>query len=433
MIARSIHPTPPPQDDAPSVSAAVEEGVERPLPRLRELTNDPAREYTARAGETEPLPDSVAALILCRKGWAKVERHQITVTLDGNELQFTSRDSLVIASKNGTGERVLLAINRRAPDVLHILTDDGRYIESIPRKGEAQWFDAGETSSAAIGTARAHLQRDMARYAELHAPSRDAAAADAAHNAAEVHRLVQTFPLDRGPEQERTSGPFPKAEEITRAIDNVERQRSQDEAARTRRRKITGGLGAFRKDQPLIAEPAERPATPEVDPRPEKEMIGRLRRAIFSDDKDIEPRTRILATYALTGFANFASIGIQIGGKLFLSLFTIFATILLLIFLYKNRHESFFLRLALAFILGGAVGNLIDRIFYGKIYGYAPYFYGKVVDFRLPKDGKAVDVNNIKEEIMNQAVSATSMNSPQIITIQIPVNTLKPKESASGH
>ncbi len=56
---------------------------------------------------------------------------------------------------------------------------------------------------------------------------------------------------------------------------------------------------------------------------------------------------------------------------------------------------------------------------------------GKVVDFRLPKDGKAVDVNNIKEEIMNQAVSATSMNSPQIITIQIPVNTIKPKESAS--
>src|SRR5262249_54532194 len=28
----------------------------------------------------------------------------------------------------------------------------------------------------------------------------------------------------------------------------------------------------------------------------------------------LDPRTRVLATYALTGFANFASIGIQIGG-----------------------------------------------------------------------------------------------------------------------
>ncbi|HMQ69910.1 MAG TPA: signal peptidase II [Ignavibacteria bacterium] len=73
--------------------------------------------------------------------------------------------------------------------------------------------------------------------------------------------------------------------------------------------------------------------------------------------------------------------GLQIGGKLFLSLFTIFATVLLFFFLYKNRKESFLLRLSLAFILGGAVGNLIDRVFYGKIYDYAPYFYGRVVDF----------------------------------------------------
>lgn len=73
--------------------------------------------------------------------------------------------------------------------------------------------------------------------------------------------------------------------------------------------------------------------------------------------------------------------GMQIGGKLFLSLFTIFATLLLTGFLYKNRNEGLLLRLSLSFILGGAIGNLIDRIFYGKIYDYAPIFYGKVVDF----------------------------------------------------
>lgn len=73
--------------------------------------------------------------------------------------------------------------------------------------------------------------------------------------------------------------------------------------------------------------------------------------------------------------------GLQIGGKLFLSLFTIFATLLLFFFLYKNRKESLLLRISLAFILGGAFGNLIDRVFYGKIYDYAPIFYGRVVDF----------------------------------------------------
>jgi signal peptidase II len=73
--------------------------------------------------------------------------------------------------------------------------------------------------------------------------------------------------------------------------------------------------------------------------------------------------------------------GIEFGGKLFLSLFTIFATILIIYFIYKNRNHSLYLRVSLAFILGGAVGNMIDRLFYGLVYGYAPLFYGKVVDF----------------------------------------------------
>jgi signal peptidase II len=73
--------------------------------------------------------------------------------------------------------------------------------------------------------------------------------------------------------------------------------------------------------------------------------------------------------------------GLQIGGKLFLSIFTIFATGLLFYFLYKNRNSVFLLRLALSLILAGAIGNLIDRVFYGVIYGYAPLFYGRVVDF----------------------------------------------------
>jgi signal peptidase II len=73
--------------------------------------------------------------------------------------------------------------------------------------------------------------------------------------------------------------------------------------------------------------------------------------------------------------------GIEFGGKLTLSIFTLLATFLIVYFIYKNKHESIYLRLALGFILGGAVGNLIDRLFYGSIYGYAPLFYGKVVDF----------------------------------------------------
>ena len=67
--------------------------------------------------------------------------------------------------------------------------------------------------------------------------------------------------------------------------------------------------------------------------------------------------------------------------KLWISLFSLFASIGLLIYLYFIRNQNYSLRLAIAFILGGAVGNLIDRLLYGILYGYAPLFYGKVVDF----------------------------------------------------
>jgi len=73
--------------------------------------------------------------------------------------------------------------------------------------------------------------------------------------------------------------------------------------------------------------------------------------------------------------------GIDVGGKLYFSIFSIIASIAIIYYLYRTRHERVGFRIALAMILGGAVGNLIDRIFYGVLFDEAPLFYGKVVDF----------------------------------------------------
>lgn len=78
--------------------------------------------------------------------------------------------------------------------------------------------------------------------------------------------------------------------------------------------------------------------------------------------------------------------GLDFGMPVILSLFSIAATVFLVILLKRTEKNGLTgLRIALALILGGAVGNLIDRVFYGLFYGYASIFYGKVVDF--------VDVN----------------------------------------
>jgi signal peptidase II len=73
--------------------------------------------------------------------------------------------------------------------------------------------------------------------------------------------------------------------------------------------------------------------------------------------------------------------GIDIGGKLFFSIFSIVASAAIVAYLYHARREPLGFRVSLAMILGGALGNLIDRVFYGVIFGDAPLFYGKVVDF----------------------------------------------------
>ncbi len=74
--------------------------------------------------------------------------------------------------------------------------------------------------------------------------------------------------------------------------------------------------------------------------------------------------------------------GIQFGElKIILSLFSVFASIALGLIIYRMASAPFTIQLSFGLILSGAIGNLIDRVFYGLIFGYAPLFYGRVIDF----------------------------------------------------
>ena len=75
--------------------------------------------------------------------------------------------------------------------------------------------------------------------------------------------------------------------------------------------------------------------------------------------------------------------GLDVGviQKLLLSIFTFIAAGGIYYYLYRSREKDLALRLGLALVLAGALGNLIDRAFYGVLYDYAPLMYGKVVDF----------------------------------------------------
>lgn len=74
--------------------------------------------------------------------------------------------------------------------------------------------------------------------------------------------------------------------------------------------------------------------------------------------------------------------GITFGsGKIFLSIFSLIASVALAWYLYKSEIPSSWVKFGLALILAGAAGNLIDRMFYGVFYSEGALFYGQVVDF----------------------------------------------------
>ncbi len=85
-------------------------------------------------------------------------------------------------------------------------------------------------------------------------------------------------------------------------------------------------------------------------------------------------------------------------GKLFLSLFRIFAVIaigIFLVYIIKHKRNNGLI-ICVSLIFAGAMGNIIDSAFYGMIFssstyyqiahlvapghGYAPFLHGKVVD-----------------------------------------------------
>ncbi len=95
----------------------------------------------------------------------------------------------------------------------------------------------------------------------------------------------------------------------------------------------------------------------------------------------------LIKNFAIIHFTenNGMAFGMEFGGeagKLALSLFRILAVAGIgygLTFLIKHKYHRGLI-MNVAFIFAGALGNIIDSVFYGKIYDYAPIFHGRVVD-----------------------------------------------------
>jgi len=73
--------------------------------------------------------------------------------------------------------------------------------------------------------------------------------------------------------------------------------------------------------------------------------------------------------------------GMSFGPPATITILSVVATIVIGVYLVRIGHVHAPYRYSLAFVLGGATGNIIDRVFYGKILYGEPLFLGHVVDF----------------------------------------------------
>lgn len=103
--------------------------------------------------------------------------------------------------------------------------------------------------------------------------------------------------------------------------------------------------------------------------------------------KGILPYYTVPVINSFIEFTNVENPGIAFGWyfgsslKPYVVLLTLATVIALVVYLSHIKTTDIKYRLGIALVIGGAAGNLVDRIFYGVFYGYAPLLYGKVIDF----------------------------------------------------
>lgn len=64
------------------------------------------------------------------------------------------------------------------------------------------------------------------------------------------------------------------------------------------------------------------------------------------------------------------------GGTVVFTVVSIILTIVIFLYLWKEKNNHFLMRLSLALILAGAIGNLIDRILYGEVVDFFDFMIG---------------------------------------------------------
>lgn len=108
------------------------------------------------------------------------------------------------------------------------------------------------------------------------------------------------------------------------------------------------------------------------------DQLSKLAVVKFMDERNVQTIPLWEGVFHLTSHRNAgAAFGILQGQKWFFVIVTlaVIAVIIYIIYRYEGHSDKKILLYGIAFLLGGAVGNLIDRVFIGEVIDF--------LDFRL--------------------------------------------------
>ncbi|MFB0516703.1 MAG: signal peptidase II [Candidatus Neomarinimicrobiota bacterium] len=127
-------------------------------------------------------------------------------------------------------------------------------------------------------------------------------------------------------------------------------------------------------------------------------VLDQITKYLVRHNLDLHSTVQILGDFFRLTYVENSGIafGIKVGGALPLfTIFSILATILILYYFFRERTNHVLIRLSLSLVLGGAVGNLIDRIVFGRVADFLDFGVGQYRFFVFNVADSAVTIGVI--------------------------------------
>ena len=248
--------------------------------RIRTVTNSPSEEYSSRAGLVRPLPDNVAAVLLSKSSFVTASPAGCVLRIGGQKLVFWREQSLVCNDLGGEARKVVVCWNPMDLSKVHVLTQAGAYIETLPAKALASALGHDQDSRAAYAAARRSQNRAAARLRDLHREDAAEAVETALRNAGALQRAVTMIPASGVPDEpEADAGTSRRYESAGKAG----REAARIDAVRER------GLAAMADAEGLFDAAPSRGISPEPAPRFRTRMPAAVPAFASDPDDDFDP------------------------------------------------------------------------------------------------------------------------------------------------